>query len=66
MKTLSRLEAELTPIDERVLTIVFTRISEPELDRTIEVRLLKPKGRYRRWPSQRGRDRRKVTHENHR
>jgi hypothetical protein len=35
-RRLERLEAQLTPSEERVLTIVVSRIGEP--DRTIEVR----------------------------
>jgi hypothetical protein len=44
---LERLEAELTPSDERVLKITVTRIGRP--DRTIELRLPEPPN-WRRRP----------------
>ena len=51
-KRLERLEAELKPSDEPVLTITVTCIGEP--DRIIEMRGLEPKDRRRAWPWNRG------------
>jgi hypothetical protein len=50
---LERLEAELTPDDEQVMTLVVTRIGgegEPTTTETREIRFPKPPGR-RRWPT---------------
>lgn len=48
IKRLERLEAELTPGDERVMTIEATFVGYPEMNRTIEWRLPTGRGR-RRW-----------------
>ncbi len=52
-RRLERLEAELTPDDEQVMTLVVTRIGgegEPTTTETREIRFQKPPGR-RRWPT---------------
>lgn len=55
-RRLERLEAQLTPSDERVLTIEATFVGHPEMNRTLELRLPEPTGRGRRqWHG--GRDR---------
>jgi hypothetical protein len=55
-RRLDRLEAELTPRDEQVLTITVRRIGDNEHPtRTFELRGLEPQGRRRRWPRSGGR-----------
>jgi hypothetical protein len=57
-RRLERLEAELTPSDERVLTIEVTFVGKPDRNRTIELLLPAPTGRGRRlWQRNRGRGR---------
>ena len=53
-RRLERLEAELAPGDEQVLTIEATFVGYPEMNRTIEWRPPTARGR-RRWHG--GRDR---------
>jgi hypothetical protein len=53
-RRLERLEAELMPSDEGVLTIDVSFVSKPERNETIVLRSLEP-NRRRRWPRNRWR-----------